>query len=202
MPHDHRFCPYLRSAIFKVCTKDHKSKEVGRRENVNAVMQIHPQYLKPNPEHHPMASSSTENKIQSWPSLLPPVLSVSCSSHIPWAPNLVPTSRPLYLQLLCLDCYSLNLCMAIQISDQRSERPFLTTKVATPPVTFYHVLLFIPLVTLWYDYLFDYFSLVCLSPVECNPHESRVLTVWFATIATESRTRNTWWWMSTFLVGQ
>ena len=54
------------------------------------------------------------------------------SSHTTGTPNLVSTSRPLSLQLLCLDCYSLNLCMAIQISDQRSERPFLTTKVVSP----------------------------------------------------------------------
>ena len=60
---DHRFDPYPQSAIFKVCTKDHKSKEVGRRENVNAVMQIHPQYLKHNPEHCPTAFYPTENKI-------------------------------------------------------------------------------------------------------------------------------------------
>lgn len=86
-------------------------------------------------------------KSKSSPSLLPPG---SFPAH--YAPatfleptNLIPILRPLHVQLLCLECYSPNLCMAIQISDQRlpSQRPFMTTfaKVA-PLVTFHYILLF------------------------------------------------------------
>lgn len=51
-------CAQLQSAIFKVCTKDHKSKEVGRWENVDAVMQTQTHYLKHNPERPAVASRS------------------------------------------------------------------------------------------------------------------------------------------------
>ena len=50
------------------------------------------------------------------------------------------------------------------------------------------------------SYLITFYSSLC--PVECKLYDSRVLTVWLATISTECSTRNTWWWMNTFLEGQ
>lgn len=163
-------------------------------------MRIPPHYLK----HNAMASRTTENEIQS----LQPCSKQAYSA--PAAPaafleltNLIPASRPgtgqgssLPWMLLSKSLYGY---LALSSKVTFLERPSLTT-----PVTFFASLsssschlslsgISIYLITL---------SISRLSPVECELHESRVLTVWFTIIITQPGARNTCWWMNAFLVGQ
>lgn len=115
------------------------------QKKVDALTQSHLHYLKHKAEHSPVGS--TEDQIQPPQLRLPPhsVLVRCAPATFLELANLILTSRELYLQFLCLGCYSLNLCMAIQISDQRSpsQRRFPhNTSEGSSRVTLYYILLF------------------------------------------------------------